>query len=311
MKRKPRFKIMLLVMGYWLIVMGLNGCHNQRLYKDNRVLMGTFVEVASPDPRAADIVFAEIERIEGLLSKYKADSEVAELNRLGSLKVSPDTFYIVKRAKEFYSLSDGAFDISVAPLVDLWGFTDKKFAVPQDNKIKATLALIGSDKIILNAGDNVIKFKLSGMKIDLGAIAKGYALDCALKKLKDKSITSCLINAGGQVSCLGDKFGKPWRVAVQNPQGKGVIDYLELVNKSVSTSGDYRQFFSAGAKKYAHILDPKTGYPADSGIVAVTVVAEDGLTADALSTTVFVLGKLKGSALVKRVAGAKIKSILP
>ena len=287
----------------------LSGCQNKPLYKDTQVMMGTFVEVVSADKRAGGIAFEEIKRIENLLSKYNPQSEVSQLNKLGKLKVSPETFYIIKKAIEFWRLSDGAFDITVAPLADLWGFTGKKYNLPKDEEIKNTLKLVGSDKIILQDKDNVVKFRIPGTKIDLGAIAKGYAVDCAVKKLKEAGINSCLINAGGQIYCLGDNFGTPWKVAIKNPRGKTVIGYLKLKDKAVATSGDYEQYFFKNNKRYSHILNPKTGYPADSGIVSVTVVAQDGLTSDALATAIFVLGKAKGQALVKRFPDIEVKII--
>ncbi len=285
------------------------GCQSRQLYKDNRVMMGTFVEVVSADKRAGGIVFEEISRIDGLLSKYKEASDVSRLNKDGSLAVSPDTFYIIEKAKEFCQVTEGAFDVTVAPLVDLWGFTDKKYSIPAEEKIKEALALVGSDKIILHNNDNVIEFKTSGMKIDLGAIAKGYAVDCAVKKLKEAGIKSCLVNAGGQVYALGDKFGRPWAVAVRDPRKEGFVDRLELKNRAVATSGDYEQYFFKDNKRYAHILDPRTGYPVDSGVASVTVTAPDGLTADALSTAIFVLGKEKGAALARSFTGVEVRII--
>jgi len=285
----------------------LCGCQNKHLYKDTRVMLGTFVEVTSPDKKAANIAFHEITRIENLLSKYNPKSEVSKLNNSGNLNVSPETFFIVKRSLDFWRLSDGAFDITVAPLVELWGFADKKYFRPPEEEIKNILRLIGSDKIILHNSDNMIKFVLPGMKIDLGAIAKGYALDCAVNKLKNAGIKSCLINAGGQIHCLGDKFGQPWNIAIQNPRGKDFIDYLELKDTAVATSGDYEQYFIKNNKRYAHIFNPKTGYPADAGVVAVTVIAPDGLTADALATAIFVLGKVKGKALAEKFKDVKVK----
>jgi len=285
----------------------LCGCQNQRLYKEGRIMMGTIIEVTSPHKEAAGVVFDELERLERLLSKYKPESEVSQLNKLGKLKVSPETFYILKKSKEIWQLSSGAFDVTVAPLVDLWGFTNKNFTVPADEKIKNILNLIGSDKILLQNNENVVVFKFPGMKIDLGAIAKGYAVDCAVKKLKEKGIDSCLINAGGQVYCLGKKFGLPWKVAIKGARGKGLAGFLELTDRSVATSGDYEQYFIKDNKRYAHILNPETGYPADSGIMAVTVIAPDGLTSDALATAIFVLGKDKGEKLANKFKGVEVK----
>jgi thiamine biosynthesis lipoprotein len=296
------------------------------MYKDNRVMMGTFVEVTSGDKEAAGIVFSEIKRIEDLLSKYNPDSEVSKLNREGKLKASPETFYIIRKSQEFWSETGGAFDITIAPLVDLWGFTEKKYYVPGKEEINKVLELVGMNKIIVNDLNNVVEFTLSGMKVDLGAIAKGYSLDCAVKKLQESGIKSCLINAGGQVYCLGDKprssldlisyfkegrgkFGSPWKVAVKNPRGEKAIDYLELKDCSVATSGDYEQYFIKENKRYSHILNPKSGYPADSGIVSVTVIAPSGLIADALSTSIFVLGKEKGMELAKKFKDVTVKII--
>jgi FAD:protein FMN transferase len=275
------------------------GCKEKVLYKETQAMMGTFVEVASPYKEAPGIAFQEIKRVEGLLSKYDKDSEVSKLNKLGRLRVSPDTFYVLKEAKEFSRLTNGGFDVTVGPLMDLWGFTDKNYRAPAKEEIQRTISLVGSDKIILNSDNNVVEFMLSGMRIDLGAIAKGYAVDCAVNKLKKRGIKSCLINAGGDIYCLGMNFGRPWNVAIQDPRNKGTLNYLQMKDSGVATSGDYEQYFMDIGKRYAHILNPATGYPADSGVISVTVVAPDCLTADALATSIFVLGKRSGLKLAK------------
>lgn len=286
------------------------GPQDKRLYRQKRVMMGTFVEVISPDKSAANIAFAEIKRIEEILNKYNPDSEVSKLNKLGRLTVSPETFYVIKKAKEFWLSSEGAFDITVAKLADLWGFTDKQYILPKKAEIENALKLTGTDKIILHEFDNVVQFKIPGMKIDLGAIAKGYALDYAVKKLKESGIKSCLINAGGQIYCLGRRFSKPWRIGIKDPRRIKSVTYLELENKAVATSGDYEQYFLKDKKRYSHIFNPKTGYPAETKVVSVTVIAEDGLTADALGTAIFVLGKDKGERLAKQFgSGVQVKII--
>lgn len=277
------------------------------LYHNNRLLMGTFWEVISPNPQAGAIVFSEAARIEQLLSKYIPTSEVSQLNRLGKLKVSADTFYIIKKSQELCRLSQGAFDITVAPLVDLWGFSNQKFQVPDNDKIQTVLRLVGNDKIILHENDNVVEFRLQGTKIDLGGIAKGFALDCAVKKLKANNIDSCLINAGGQVYGLGDKFGQTWKIAIYKTGKAEIARTLELKNQSASTSGNYEQFFLSGGKRFSHIIDPRTGYPSQTQITSVTVVAEEGLTADALSTSFFVLGEKSAKELIKKFPGASVK----
>lgn len=294
LKGRPLFAI--------FILLAVAGCQARPLYKDTQVLMGTFVEVTSPDRRASAIVFDEIKRLESLLSKYREESETAKLNKFGKIKASPETFYAVKKAKEIYEITAGVFDVTVGPLVDLWGFTDKDYRVPDDAEIKGALKRVGSDKIILDEAQSVIQFAVSGMRIDLGAIAKGYILDCAVKKLKENGITSCLINAGGQVIALGGKppDGRPWKVAIRKARKNEFSGSVDLKDNSVSTSGDYEQYFIKGGSRYAHIINPKTGYPVNSGILSVTVIAPSGLDADALSTSIFLLGRQKGEELAER-----------
>ncbi|MFH0856124.1 MAG: FAD:protein FMN transferase [Candidatus Omnitrophota bacterium] len=308
-KIKRYLAVAMLAAGLAFIFLYTRGHQNNKLYRQEHLIMGTFVEVISPEPKAAKIVFDEMLRIEKLLSKYDPQSEVAKLNASGCLKASPETFYAVKRSREFWQASDGAFDITVAALMDLWGFSNRQYRVPKEAEIKKALKLVGSDKIILQEFDNVIQFKLSGMKIDLGAIAKGYALDCASKKLKEAKINSCLINAGGQVFCLGERFKKPWVIGVAGPKNTKLAAYLALKDKVVATSGSAEQYFIKGKKRYCHILNPKTGYPAYSGISSVSVVACDGLTADALATAIFILGKDKGEKLARKFNGAQVKFI--
>ncbi|MFA5114744.1 MAG: FAD:protein FMN transferase [Candidatus Omnitrophota bacterium] len=285
------------------------GCSKPPLYKDTRIIMGTTVEVISPYRDSAGIVFAEVQRLDKLLSRYNPESEVSLLNKKGELKVSRETMYVLKEAKEFWSLSDGAFDVTVVPLLDIWGFTEQDYRVPSEVEIRKALGMIGSDKIIFNEGNNVVKFKVPGPMVDLGAIAKGFAVDSAVKKLKERGIGSCLINAGGDIYCLGVKSGAPWSVAVQDPRRSGFADYLRLKDCAVATSGDYRQFFQSGKRRYSHIMNPRTGYPADSGVVSVTVIAPDCLTADALATAIFILGKEKGARLAEKFRGVKVMII--
>jgi thiamine biosynthesis lipoprotein len=192
--------------------------------------------------------------------------------------------------------------------MDLWGFTNGDYNTPSKTKINNALKLVGSDKIILHQSSFVIQFITPGMKIDLGAIAKGYAIDCAVKKVKAYGVKDFLINAGGQIYCSGERFGKPWVVAIKNPRANELTSYLELKNKAVSTSGDYEQYFLENNKRYTHIIDPKTGYPAESSIASVTVIAGEGLTTDALSTSIFVLGKEKGGLMAQKLE-AEVKII--
>jgi len=273
----------------------------QRYDKRSEFLLGTIVEVTASDKRAFDIVFDEISRIENLLSKYKPESEIARLNSSGKLKVSAETKDIIQLAKNLFHESDGAFDITVSPAVDLWKESIETKSSPNKKRIAAARKLIGSEKIIINTQTSEIKFLKKGMKVDLGGIAKGYAVDSAVCKLREEGIKSCLINVGGDIYCLGKKGRRPWRIGIQDPREPDkFIKLLELNNKAVTTSGDYEQYFIIDNRRYSHIINPKTGSPVENNVCSVTVVAQDCMRADALATAIFVLGEKKGSEFAKR-----------
>ncbi|MBU1998007.1 MAG: FAD:protein FMN transferase, partial [Candidatus Omnitrophica bacterium] len=217
----------------------LTGCADENLYINNRLMMGTMVEVISPEPKASEIVFQEIKRVEGLFSKYDSQSQIFRLNKYGESKVSAEVLYLLNEAGRFYKLSAGAFDITVGPLLKVWGFTDKKYRIPDSAQIKEALALVGYEKIILDEDNFVVKFEVPGMTLDLGGLAKGYAVDSAVRELKEAGVKSCLINAGGDIYCLGNKSGKPWRVGVRQPGSNRIREYVRLRDKAIATSGNY------------------------------------------------------------------------
>ena len=285
------------------------GCSSKPYYSETRIVMGTFVEITCQDKGAIQKAFEEIKKIDTIANIFESSSEVSLLNRQGKIKASPDLFALVKESVHYYSLSQGAFDITIAPVVRIWKQRIKEAgekrgdsALPQPEEIKSTLNLVGANKLSLNENTSWIKFSQPKMSIDLGGIAKGYAVDKAITRLKELGITSALVNAGGNIYCLGKKGNRKWRIGIQNPRNQSKILYsLDLENQAAATSGDYEQFFLSGKKRYSHIIDPKTGYPVDNGIIAVTIISDSAATCDALSTTVFVLGKEKGLALLKKI----------
>lgn len=305
---KSKFKNLL---KFWIFIFGfLLGCQQKPYYKETQFLMGTVVEIVAQDKQAFDLAFAEIKRIEKLLNKFDRQSEISLLNKQGSLKVSPDTFFVIKRSKEFSQLTDGAFDITVAPLVDLWKESINKKRLPAQDKIRASKTRVGFQNLLLDEKNLTVKFTKMGMEIDLGGIAKGYAVDCAIRKLKNSGIKSCLISAGGHIYALGKKGNVAWRVGIQHPRKtQKMAGYLNIANQAVATSGDYQQYFLDKGRRYSHIIEPQTGYPVNNGIVSVTVVADDCLTADALSTSIFVLGQEKGLELAQRFKNVGVRII--
>ncbi|MFH1202333.1 MAG: FAD:protein FMN transferase [Candidatus Omnitrophota bacterium] len=286
----------------------LYGCQNKPLYKETQLHLGTFVEVTSSNKSASRIVFAHIKELETIFNKFDPQSEVSRLNKLGALKVSNELIKIIERAKYFHQISNGAFDITVSPLVDLWKHAIKTKELPSESQINKAKNLIGMDNISIDRNDYVIKFTKKGLNIDLGAIAKGYAVDEAIEELKKSGINDALINAGGQIYCLGTNNGRPWNIGIQDPRDSSkILGYLKLVDRAVATSGNYQQYFILNHRHYSHIIDPRTGYPADNKIASVTVIAPDGTTADALSTAIFVLGKVRGETLAKKFKDIEVQ----
>lgn len=290
----------------------------QSPYREARFLMGTLVEVeihGAPREKvqaAAAKAFAAIQRIDELMSSYKETSEISLINRDGHLRpvpVSDETFFVLKRALEFSRLTDGAFDVTVGPLVRLWGFFRKEgYRVPTDTEIAATRAQCGWEKVILDVQNKTVRLGQEGMEIDLGGIAKGYAVDQALEALRRERVKRAKVNAGGQIGFLDfSRTGKKWEVGIEDPRHPDQISkWIEVGEEAVATSAATQNYFEVNGKRYGHILDPRTGWPAQSKVLSVTVVAPSGIDADALSTALFVLGPEKGIPLAKKLGAQAI-----
>lgn len=305
------------------LLFAISGCSAKPYHKETRVMMGTFVEITCQDKTAMNAAFEEIKKIEKIANKFDPASEVSQLNKNGQIKASPDFLNLIRESKKYYALSGGAFDITVSPLVDIWKNKIKEaqekkseILLPANDQLKDRLGLVGSDKIFINQDESLVQFTpdplkgQAGMSIDLGGIAKGYAVDKAVLRLKAMGINSCLVNAGGNLYCLGRKGKRKWHIGIQHPRDPGkLLFYLDLENQAVATSGDYQQYFMLGGKRYSHIINPKTGYPVDNAMVSVTIITKDAATADILSTTVFVLGKEKGENLLRKIDNTEYKII--
>lgn len=285
-------KILVVILGL-VLVFGVLAFYLSapQYYKESRFLMGTIIEVTAPDKKAIEVVFNKFEELNNLFSVNLPESQINRLNQQGSLKVSKETLEVIELAKYYYGLTDGAFDITVLPLLEIWGFSkkDKLDRAPSQDKINAALSLIGSDKIIIDKKNSLISFSKKGMKIDLGGIAKGFAVDQAIKELAKIGVRSALINAGGDIYCLGKKGARNWSVGIRDPNGHGVNKVLNLENDAIATSGDYERFIVIDNKTYPHIINPKTGFPVDTNVQSVSVVAESCALADVLATALFVM----------------------
>ncbi|MCK4822143.1 FAD:protein FMN transferase [bacterium] len=296
-----------------VVVLGvyLSGCGRVRSVNESSLLMGTVAEITvqHKDPTVARKViqhaFDEGKRIENLLSIYKKESEISMVNLkagLEEVKVSEDSLYVIEKALYYSELSDGVFDITVGPLIELWGFRNGEKKVPDKTEIEKILALVNYKNLSINREKSTVKLEKPGMQIDLGGIAKGYAVDSMIGVLKRGGIKEAIVNAGGDIYALGNPAGKSrWHIGIRNPRNhSGIEDVIELKNSAIVTSGDYEKFFFEGGKRYSHIIDPRTGVPA-SAIRSVTVTAPTATEADALATALFVLGEEEGKKLIKQL----------
>ncbi|HMB64760.1 MAG TPA: FAD:protein FMN transferase [Eudoraea sp.] len=250
---------------------------------------------------------AEIKRIEKLISSWDADSETSQINRLAGIrpvKVSVELFKLIERAQQISEITYGAFDISYAPLDAIWKFDGSMKFPPTTQEIKKSLAKVGFRKIVLNSTEHSVFLKEKGMRIGFGAIGKGYAADKAKEFLVSKQVPAGMINASGDITTWGTRAtGEKWLIGVDNPKGQGIyFSWIPLVESSVGITGDYGAFVSFNGRKFTHIINPATGYPA-TGVRKVTVLAERAEFCDALATAVFILGKYKGLSLINQLDG--------
>ncbi len=231
----------------------------------------------------------EAEGLEALLSVTDEDSEIARLNKAGSAALSPETAAVLSRALELCRETEGALDISVYPIVRAWGFTTGQYRVPEKGELDALLEKVDHTKIRLEGPDAALP---AGMALDLGAVAKGWAGDRMADTLRAAGVSSALLDLGGNIQTVGRKpDGSLWRIAVKDPDGTGTLGVLSVEDSAVVTSGGYERYFTGeDGAVYWHIMDPKTGSSARSGLTSVTVTGPEGARCDALSTALFVMG---------------------
>jgi len=256
------------------------------------------ITVVAPDSIEAhsfiDLAVAEITRIEKLISSWDPNSQTSEINRnagIKAVKVDRELFDLIDRSLGISKLTDGAFDISYASMDKIWKFDGSMTKMPTEDEIKSSVSKIGYKNILLDKENSTVFLVNIGMKIGFGAIGKGYAADKAKKLLMSKGVVAGIINASGDMNTWGKQTnGEPWKVAITNPLDKNkAFALLPITNGAVVTSGNYEKFVVFNGVRYSHIIDPRTGYPA-TGIISATVFAPKAEMADALATSIFVMG---------------------
>ena len=313
------------------------GPHTLHIVSHHRLMLGTVVEIVVIGNEGDDEMlletavndaFTRLSEIEKIADRFDDQSEISRVNRQAlsdvqdkAIPISGEMMDMLMISQEISELTCGAFDITIAPVMDLWSFNDG--LIPDENDIAINLNLVDYRRVILDKEEGeeegregggeggTILLDGPGVEIDLGGIAKGYGVDEAREVLMSYGIVSGAINAGGDIAIIGDKAGEPWRIGVQDPRDSDNLRaILCLVDTAVATSGDYERYFIKDGKRYHHILDPKTGYPAGDTI-SVTVLTGDVARADALATAIFVLGAEDGLKLASELPDVEALIIGP
>ena len=290
----------------------------------SRPVMGTFarVIVIGADERVAEAcieaAFEWIYKIDGLMSYHNPDSEISRLNRSAfenPVKVGPLTYQVIKKGIEFGRLTDGAFDVTIGPLVDLWRRCADANTIPTEQQLQEAGSRVGWDKLILEDSEQTVQFAVDGMRLDLGGIAKGFAIDKAIEVIKESGGLGALVDIGGDIRCYGKtpKGQKYWPIGLQNPDlesEKQILFTLKLSAGAVATSGDYQRFVLIGGRHYSHIINQKTGSSVE-GLSGVTIITDSATDADALATAVSVMGAEKGIELIEKSSNTEAIMVSP
>jgi len=304
-------------------------CRPVQLDSGYRPVMGTFarVVVVAENSKTAqesiEAAFIKINRVDDLMSDYKDDSEISRVNKEAfhqPVEVSQSTFDVLQKSIEFSELSDGAFDVTVGPLVDIWRLAAEANSVPSEDELSVARSKVGYEKLILDANQMTARFAVDGMRIDLGGIAKGYAIDKAIEAMQTTGAIGGMVDIGGDIRCFGRPSGKKfWLIGLQDPNensdfrfpisdfpvGTGMpLLVLKLTDDAVATSGGYRRFALIDGKRFSHIINRQTGESAQ-GLASITIISKNAIDTDALATAVSVLGVEKGLALIESILQAE------
>jgi thiamine biosynthesis lipoprotein len=299
---------------FLLLLISFNGISQQN-FKRTLKLMGSRFDitvVANSEKQGnqyIDLAVSEISRIEKVISSWDLNSETSLINKnagVQPVKVSEELFKLIERALAISKLTNGAFDISYASMDRIWKFDGSMTAMPSEENIKASVSKVGYKNIILNEKNHTVFLKLKGMKIGFGAIGKGYAADKAKALLKKNGVKGGIINASGDLNAWGKQAdGNDWMVAITNPLNKAKsFSWMPVRDAAVVTSGNYEKFVRFNDIRYSHIIDPRTGYPS-TGIISVSIFTKNAELADAISTSIFVMGVETGLDFINQLRGVE------
>jgi thiamine biosynthesis lipoprotein len=318
---KNNSKLLFLLTALLLFV--VTGCGNseeatptllEEPYEQSEFLMGTYVTMSVYDEGKEEVLdeaFARVEELDEKLSSNDTGSEIDAINQnagVEPVEVSNDVFPLLEAAAEYSAVPNGGFDYTIGPITNLWriGFDDAR--VPEDNEIEAVLPLVDHEKAELNADDQTVFLTEEGMRLDLGAIAKGYIADEVIKIMRDNGVTTGIVDLGGNVVVMGDSPTRDtggWNVGVQDPNAprSNYVAAINLKDKSIVTSGIYERYIEEDGERYHHLLNPETGYPFDNELASVTIISDKSVDGDGLSTLVFGFGLEAGLEYVNDLDG--------
>ena len=293
-----------------------------------RLVMGTFARVVAiaedsgTAKKCIQAAFLEIHSVDELMSDYKSDSEISKINLdayKAPVRVSKPTFEVLQTSIKFSKLTHGAFDITVGPLVDLFHSAQEKGVAPGKEQIAQAKLKVGFEKLKLDNQNSTVTFSVDGMRVDLGGIAKGYAIDKAVEAMQQCGAIGGMVDIGGDIRCFGapPKHRKQWLIGLQDPNtttdefgmGQSLL-VLKLTDAAIATSGGYRRFALIEGKKYSHIIDTKTGYSSNQ-LASVTIISKNAIDVDALATAVSVMGQERGLALIEELPQTEALLITP
>ena len=294
LNHRKKFSLILSVLFACMI---FSSCSEKKV-SSTEFALNTVITITAYGDRADEAMeaaFDEIKRIESVFSSHVETSEVSKINKSAfdsPVEVSDEVIFVLQKSLEMSKKTKGSFDISIKPLVDLWNVNSENPEIPSDGALDNAKSLVNYKDIVIDV--NKVSFKKEGMKIDLGAAVKGYCADKAVEVLKSYGIKNALLDLGGNIYAIGkNEQGGKWRIGLRDPSSPTGEHFSveEISNLTAVTSGSYERYFEKDGKIYHHIIDPETGYPADSGFISVTVIGESSFEADMLSTAIFVMGR--------------------
>lgn len=295
-----------------LIIIFSSGKFESNEVTKSSYVLGTLINLKAYGKKAEMAIAESIERLNNIddkMSAFKENSEISRINFMAGVSaesVSDDTYLVVEKAIEYSKILEGTFDPTIRPLVKLWSIGNKGEKIPDEAEIQATIKLVDYKDVLLDESSSSIMLKHKKQALDMGGIAKGFAADEVRNIFLKHNIKSALIDLGGNIFALGKKQDNtPWRVGIQNPfEPRGeFIGILNVINKSIVTLGNYERYFIKDEKRFHHIIDPKTGYPSESKIISATIISDNSIDGDGLSTGVYIIGVEKALRIIEEIKG--------